>query len=67
MMKHFRTFHAAFLAAVAMLIVAWSASGQDTAKKGPLAEMPSKPGPHHETVDAIIAALATANAEEAAR
>jgi shikimate kinase len=27
----------------------------------------SKPGPHHETVDAIVNALAAANAEEAAR
>ena len=26
----------------------------------------SRPGPHHETVDAIVAALAAANAEEAA-
>ena len=53
MMKYFRTFHAAFLAAVAMLIVAWSASGQDTAKKGPLAEMPSKPGPHLDKIKAL--------------
>jgi shikimate kinase len=27
----------------------------------------SKPGPHHETVDAIVNALAAANAEESAR
>ena len=53
MMKYFRTFHAAFLAAVAMLIVAWSASGQDTAKKGPLAELPSKPGPHLDKIKAL--------------
>lgn len=52
-MKYFRTFHAAFLAAVAMLIGAWSASGQDTAKKGPLAELPSKPGPHLDKIKAL--------------
>jgi shikimate kinase len=27
----------------------------------------SKPGPHHETVDAIVNSLAAANAEEAAQ
>ncbi len=43
-MKYFRISHAAFLVAVATLIVAGSASGQDKAKKGPLADLPSKPG-----------------------
>ena len=52
-MKYFRTSHAAFLAAVATLIVAGSASGQDTAKKGPLAELPSKPGAHLDTIKAL--------------